>query len=181
MKYVALLRGINVGGNNKVAMGELRTCFEGLGFTNVGTYINSGNVLFESSQTDEVKLAAQCEAAIRKQCGFRVVVAIISAGALQAAVAHAPKWWDLAADVPTKHNALFVIAPATAKDIVQQVGEPKLEYEKMAHYGQVIFWSAPVATFGRTRYSKIVALPAYQAVTIRNANTTKKLALLVSA
>ena len=48
MKYIALLRGVNVGGKNKVAMGDLRVCFESLGFENVTTYINSGNVVFDS-------------------------------------------------------------------------------------------------------------------------------------
>ena len=57
MKYVALLRGINVGGNNKVSMTELKTCLEEAGFENVSTYINSGNVLFESEANDAVKLA----------------------------------------------------------------------------------------------------------------------------
>jgi len=56
MKYIALLRGINVGGNNKVSMTDLRTCFEDIGFTNVRTYINSGNIFFESSETGEAKL-----------------------------------------------------------------------------------------------------------------------------
>ena len=175
MKYVALLSGINVGGNNKVPMIELKACFEKVGFRNVVTYINSGNVIFESNQTDLVKIVEICESAIEKQFGFRVVCSVISGQDLCEAVNHAPIWWNKG---EAKHNALFVIAPKTAQEIMQEVGDAKLEYEKVAAYGQIIFWSAPLKTFSRTRYSKIVGSRAYQSITIRNANTTLKLAEL---
>jgi uncharacterized protein (DUF1697 family) len=177
MKYIALLRGINVGGNNKVPMSELKACFEASGHINVSTYINSGNVIFESDETDETKLVRSCEAAIEKQFGFKVVVAIISAGELIDSMNHAPNWWDKG---DAKHNVIFVIAPATAEQVMNEVGESKPEYEKIAHHGKIIFWTAPLKTFSRTRYSKIVGTKAYQSVTIRNANTTKKLFELVS-
>ena len=92
MKYIALLRGINVGGNNKVSMKELKALFEAEGFEDVTTYINSGNVLFVSEQTDEVALAKRCEDIIEKKFGFPVRVAIITAEKLKEALAHAPSW-----------------------------------------------------------------------------------------
>ena len=174
MKYIALLRGINVGGNNKIPMADLRACFEAAGFTDVSTYINSGNVFFTSEETDEAKLVTQCEAAIEKQFGFHVVCAVISAKEIADSIAHAPKWWH-DGDTLVKHNALFVIAPKTAKEIMEVVGEPRPEYEQVALHGRVIFWSAPVKTFGRTQYGKIVGSKAYQFITIRNSNTAKKL------
>lgn len=175
MKYIALLRGINVGGNNRVPMAELKACFEIASFENVVTYINSGNVIFESDESSPTKLVEICEAAIEKQFGFRVVCSVISAKDLHEAVRNAPEWWNVG---DAKHNAIFVIAPRTAQEIMQEVGEAKPEYEKVAAYGQIIFWSAPLKTFGRTRYSKIVGSKAYKSVTIRNANTTLKLAQL---
>ena len=66
MKYIALLRGVNVGGKNKVAMGDLRVCFESLGFENVTTYINSGNVVFDSPQKSTAELVELCEDASEK-------------------------------------------------------------------------------------------------------------------
>lgn len=172
MKFIALLRGINVGGNNKVSMPELRSCFEEAGFKNVVTYINSGNVIFETRQKNIQKLVEVCEAAIEKQFGFRVVCCVVSATELKDALNHAPVWWG---NGEAKHNAIFVIAPKKAEEIVAEIGEAKPEYEKVAVYHPVIFWSAPIETFGRTRYSKIVGTKTYQSVTIRNANTTKKL------
>lgn len=104
MKFVALLHGINVGGNNKVAMSELKACFEKLGFNNVTTYINSGNVIFESAQQSTTTLVKMCESAIEKQFGFHIVCAIISADELVNAVRHAPKWWN---NGDAKHNAIL--------------------------------------------------------------------------
>jgi len=174
MKFIALLRGINVGGNNKVSMSDLKVVFEDLGFTNVQTYINSGNVIFDSEINDKVSLVSLCEEAIENKFGFRVVCSVIKAAELHDALAHAPSWWGL--DDGLKHNALFIIAPTTAKDIIAEVGDAKPEYEKVAAIEPIIFWSAPLETFSRTRYSKIVGTESYASVTIRNANTTKKLA-----
>lgn len=175
MKYLALLRGINVGGNNKVAMSELKACFEQAGFTNVSTYINSGNVIFEYQENDKTDLVAQCESAIEDQFGFHVVCAVITADELLLALQHAPSWWN---EGEAKHNAIFVISPKRVEEIMTEVGEAKPGYEQVAAHQPIIFWSAPLKTFSRTRYSKIVGTEAYQFVTIRNANTTLKLAEL---
>ncbi|MEO7364210.1 MAG: DUF1697 domain-containing protein [Candidatus Saccharimonadales bacterium] len=175
MKFIALLRGINVGGNNKVAMSDLKSCFETIGCKNVVTYINSGNVIFEYKQAATVKLTTMCEDAIEKQFGFHIICSVISADELLGAMKHAPKWWN---NSDAKHNAIFVIAPKKADEIVEEIGQAKPEYEKIAVHHPIIFWSAPIKTFSRTRYSKIVGTKAYQSVTIRNANTTNKLAEL---
>lgn len=175
MKFVALLRGINVGGNNKVAMPQLKACFEHAGFGAVKTYINSGNVIFESKITDLVELVTRCEKAIETEFGFRVVCCVVPAKKLIDAIKFAPDWWDSS---DGKHNAIFVIAPKTATDIMQEVGPAKPEYEQIAAHEPIIFWSAPLETFSRTRYSKIVGTKAYQFITIRGANTTRKLAEL---
>ena len=173
MRYVALLRGVNVGGNNKVPMADLRACFEAAGYENVKTYINSGNVIFDSAETDLVKLVKTCEKSIETRFGFPVRVSVVSSDQLRRALEHAPAWWDK--DPASKHNAIFVIAPAKAKEIMQAVGETKPEYERVAPYDNIIFWSAPLKTFGRSRWAKVVGTAAYRDITIRNANTAKKL------
>ena len=175
-KYIALLRGINVGGKNKISMLELKAVFEDNGYRDVVTYINSGNVVFSSCNGEE-KLRKECEAAIADRFKLNILVTIISADDLSAALKNAPAWWDK--DIQSKHNAIFVIPPATATEIIEQVGSAKPEYEQIGYYGQVIFWSAPIETFSRTRWTKIVGNSAYNSVTIRNANTTKKLLQLL--
>src|SRR5258708_38490962 len=74
--YVALLRGINVGGHGVVSMKELKSCFEGLGFQRVTTYINSGNIIFEHSRTDIPKLVQLIESGIKahRKMEIRVIL-----------------------------------------------------------------------------------------------------------
>ena len=72
MKYIAFLRGINVGGKNKIKMETLRAGFAALGFSNVKTYINSGNIIFETAKTDDKKLAAKIEKSIEKEFDLKI-------------------------------------------------------------------------------------------------------------
>lgn len=173
MRYIALLRGINVGGKNKLPMPELRAAFEAHGFGSVSTYINSGNVLFSSDETNLLALKEECQTLIQSDFHMNIPVAVISAQVLADAMAHAPSWWNISKD--SKHNAIFVIPPATAEEVCAQVGDIKPEYEQVDYYGSVIFWSAPIKTFSRTRWSKVVGSAVYGSITIRNANTTLKL------
>jgi len=173
MKYIALLRGINVGGNNKVPMHDLKNCFDSAGFLNTRTYINSGNVIFDSKEQSIKDLSEYCKDILEKKFGFPIGLAVIDVQTLEEALEHAPNWWG--DDPNSKHNAIFVIHPATAEEIIADAGKIKPEYEQLYAYKEIIFWSAPLKTFSRTRWSKIVGTKAYQSITIRNSNTTKKL------
>jgi uncharacterized protein (DUF1697 family) len=173
MKYIALLRGINVGGKNMVSMSDLKACFENAGFLSVMTYINSGNVIFDSEESDTTKLIKKCEDIIEMKFGFPINLALIGANTLKEALEHAPEWWG--EDPDSKHNAIFVIKPGTAEKVIADVGKIKPEYEKLFAFKDIIFWSAPVKTFSRTRWSKVAGTRPYQYITVRNANTTKKL------
>lgn len=175
-RYIALLRGINVGGKNKVPMPELKALFEQRGFTAVATYINSGNVLFDSDAIDTAAVRTTCEVLLRDAFDFEVPVMVIAADALAEAVAHAPDWWNRGGDEIS--DTFFVLPPLTPQDVAAQVGEARAPYEQIAFYGQVVFWSAPRKTYSRTRWSKVVQFPVYRSLTIRNANTTVKLARL---
>lgn len=171
-KYIAFLRGINVGGKNKVSMSELKELFEQNGFHDVITYMNSGNIIFSYENTDEKKLKKECEILIADKFQLNIQVMVISAFDLSGALSHVPSWWGQ--DDDSKHNAIFVIPPAAVDEVFEEVGTIKPEYEKVEHYGRVVFWSAPVKTFSRTRWSKVVGSPVYDSITIRNANTVRK-------
>ena len=145
-KYIALLRGINIGGKNKIAMPLLRQAFEELGFTEVVTYINSGNVVFSSECQDKNELIEQCEAVIAAEFALTIPVNIVSADELAETLSHAPNWWD--DDKESIHYA---------------------------HHDRVIFWSASAKTFSKSRWSKIASSSVNNRVTIRNANTANKL------
>lgn len=173
IRYIVFLRGINVGGKNKVSMGELKQLFEENGFEDVVTYINSGNIIFSSNNSDEKKLKEECEILIENKFQLSIPIFIISVQDLISTMEHAPSWWDQ--DKESKHNAIFVLPPTTVDEVFHQVGAIKPEYEKVDSYGRLIFWSAHMETFSRTRWSKIVGSSVYHCITIRNANTVKKI------
>jgi len=154
-------------------MDDLKNCFENAGFLNTTTYINSGNVIFDSEEQNITDLSNYCNDILEKKFGFPIDLALIDVNILKEALEHVPDWWGN--DPDSKHNAIFVIQPATAEEIIAAAGKIKPEYEQLYAYEQIIFWSAPLKTFSRTRWSKIVGTKAYQSITIRNANTTKKL------
>ena len=93
MRYIALLRGINVGGNNKIAMSELKRCFLDAGFSHVETYINSGNVLFDGDLDDESTLQKMCETLIKDHFGFSISVALVKAQSLSIIIGKATERW----------------------------------------------------------------------------------------
>jgi len=173
MKFIVLLRGVNVGGKNRVDMKLLKEAFIIYGFSDVKTYINSGNIIFESQITDIDVIKEKCQGLILEKFGLKIFVAVLTWDSVSEALKNAPDWWG--EDPESKHNAIFVIPPATTQGILAEVGESKPDYEKVDFYGNVIFWSAPVKTFSKTRWSKIVGTSAYNKITIRNFNTTKKL------
>lgn len=87
---ISLLRGVNVGGHHKVKMDDLRALYESLGFEDVQTYINSGNILFRTSARDPVRLRKQIEDAIERAYGFRCDVMLRTPGELRAIIARNP-------------------------------------------------------------------------------------------
>lgn len=110
--YVALLRGVNVGGRGKVAMSELRRVVEALGHRQVRTYIQSGNLLFDSSITNEARISSELSAAIERELGLQVAVALRTPTELARAVARHP----FAGDEPdlAKLMICFLVAEPTA-------------------------------------------------------------------
>src|SRR5690348_234931 len=76
MRYIALLRGINLGGANQMKMGDLKAIFSTLGFDNVKSYINSGNLAFDTKKTSENKLIDKIESAVESKFGRRVHIMV---------------------------------------------------------------------------------------------------------
>lgn len=178
MKYLGLLRGINVGGNNKVSMSALRDCFEQLGFTHVSTYINSGNIFFDSDEVDVVKLVEACEKAIEDTFGFSVVVMVISRVDYMEAQHQAPSWWANGTE-NMRNDALFVIPPTTAEEVLEELSKKTSMVDKLSSHGQVVFWTLPIADYNKSVVPKIVGTPIYRRVTMRSSTTFRKLALLM--
>ena len=175
-KYIALLRGINISGKNKVSMPLLKIAFEEIDFHDVTTYINSGNVVFSSDIEDKEELMNKCQSVIRDKFLLDIPVKVVSAEELLDTLNHSPEWWDI--DKEDVNYGIFLIEPISIEEVFSAVGDIKPEYETIAYYGNVIFWTAPLKTFSKARWSKIASSSVNNNVTIRNANTLKKLLLL---
>jgi uncharacterized protein (DUF1697 family) len=175
-RYVALLRGINVGGRNKVPMAELRSAFEDAGHTDVSTYIQSGNVLFRSS-TPRRSIEADVERMLERHLGFPIVVVVRSHAQLRSVVTNAPRSFGAKPDA-YHSDAIFLRSPLTPSQVMKLV---KLRdgVDQAWPGAGVVYFARLSAERTKSRMSSIVGTPEYANMTIRSwATTTKLLALL---
>lgn len=174
-RYIAFLRGINISGKNKVPMAELKQGFERLDYTDVKTYLNSGNVIFSSDEADTIKLPSRIEKMIQIQFYLDIPVFVISKEKLEDILNHAPDWWgDESKDI--YDNLIFIMPPATFKDVYKEIGEPKEGLEKIAEYKNTVFWSFSRKDYQKTNWwSKTANANISSNLTIRTANTVRKI------
>ena len=147
-RYIALLRGINISGKNKVPMAELKKGFETLAFVEVKTYLNSGNVIFSSDEDNIRKLTDKIEEMIKNQFGLDIPVFVLSREALEDILQNAPDWWG-SENKEIYDNLIFIISSAKFSDVYNEIVELKKELEKIEDYKEVIFCS-----FSRKDYQK---------------------------
>ena len=175
-RYVALLRGINISGKNKVPMAELKKGFEKLAFEEVKTYLNSGNVVFSSDEDDTKKFTKQIEVMIKEQFDLDIPVFVISKEALEDILHNAPNWWGND-NKEIYDNLIFIMPPAKFSDVYNDIGEPKKELEKIENYKEVIFWSFSRKEYQKTNWwPKTASTNISTKLTIRTANTIRKIA-----
>lgn len=172
MVYVALLRGINVGGNRKVEMAKLKLTFEALGFINIKTFINSGNVIFESSLNDEKALCGKIEKAIEKDFGFDVPVLIRSLDEFHDLLKKLPSTWIN--DATMRCDIMFLWPDVDNKNIVAQIPHNS-EIEDVVYYPGAVVWRLDRENVRRGQMIKVIGTDIYKKFTIRNANTVRKL------
>ncbi len=175
--YVALLRGVNVGGKNPIKMPALKAAFEEDGFEDVATYIQSGNVLFTASGIRAADLTRRIEAMLAKAFDYVPTVVVRNRTQIRSIVDSAPKGFGSS---PTKYryDVIFLKEPLTAKVAMKSV--PTNPAVDEAHAGTgVLYFSRLSAKATASRLNKIVSSPIYQSLTIRNWNTTTKLLSLM--
>lgn len=178
--YLALLRGVNVGGNNIIKMADLKATLEAAGFQNVRTYIQSGNVLFSASEvTDTDNLAALVEETIASHFQVPVRVAVFSKPEWQAVIASAPDSWGKNPD--WKHNLLVMLKPCDIQQAVAAIGDLKPDIEALQAGDGVLYQSVSIKSFGRATTGKLAASAVYKQMTVRSYNTAVKLSSLLNA
>lgn len=169
--YVAFLRGINVGGKNIIKMEALRAEFEKIGFQSVKTYIQSGNIIFQSNMTDQKKIEKLIEAKLAKALKYQVKVLIRSAKELENVTKNFPKIFS---HPDWKHNIIFLSDKINSKNILKKF-QLKDDIEENSYFNGTLYWSARWDKITRSTMLKLSAKPEYQEMTVRNINTVKKI------
>ncbi|MCG1010871.1 DUF1697 domain-containing protein [Salinicoccus sp. ID82-1] len=178
MIYVALLRGINVGGNNKIDMKDLKVSFENAGMHNVATYINSGNIIFSNEIHDQHELPDILEATILQDFNLDIRVLIRSFEEIEAVIDHLPDNWRN--DKERKSDVLFLWEEIDNRSVLDEL-KIRPDIEQVIYIPGAILWSMDRKDLSKSGMSKIVGTKVYKKVTIRNVNTVRKIHSLMNS
>lgn len=170
--FCALLRGINVGGNNKIQMSVLKQTFERLGFTKVQTYINSGNVIFESTHEVNTEVRDLIEHGIHEEFEFKVDVLVLSKEEMNTILALLPSHWMNNSEM--KSDVMFLMNIIASKSLIDSL-PINTEIIDVIHGESFIAYSLPKEHYVQSRINKIIGTNAYKNSTVRNINTVRKL------
>lgn len=173
IRYALLVRGINVGGKNKVVMAQLRQELTDLGLENVETYINSGNIFFDTN-VPRTKLIENLQAFFEGYYPFIHSFSLLSIEDYEEELRNLPDWWN---HEMARKDVLLYTEGLDRKFVEEKLLELKLG-EEVIHFGKLgIFWGKlSEETYSKTAYHKhLLKMPFYGNITIRNANTFDKI------
>lgn len=167
-RYVSFLRGINVGGNNKVEMPKLKKAFESLGFDNVSTYINSGNVIFETNKKD---LEPLIEKTLKKIFGFEIRVVVRDAKNINKLCREISRDW--LNDTEQRTDVLFLWDEFNSKKSINVI--KVTEVDTLKYIDGAIVWNIKRKDVPRSGMRRFIGTLIYKNMTARNINTVRKL------
>ncbi len=170
--FVALLRGINVGGNNKVKMKQLKQGFEAAGMESVSTYINTGNVVFECEEKNKKTLSAQLERVIQKEFDLKIKVLIRGFKEVEVVCQAIPEEWKN--DKRMKADVLFLWEEVDDPSIMEQL-ELKEGVDEVHYLPGALLWKVDRDKFGQSKMNKLMGTTLYKQMTVRNVNTVRRI------
>lgn len=174
MKYIALLREINISDKNKISMSELKLELEKNKYQNVSTYLNSGNVIFESNINNKEDIMKDIYKIIKNKFNLEIPIFVMTSLELEDILNNNPKWWGTENE-EIYDNLIFVIPPTKYEDVYNTIGEPKEDIEKIKKYNDSIFWSYDLKNYRKSNWwNKAASTNISDKITIRTANTMKK-------
>ncbi|KKR31504.1 MAG: hypothetical protein UT63_C0068G0014 [Candidatus Gottesmanbacteria bacterium GW2011_GWC2_39_8] len=172
MKYVAFLRGINVGGNSIIRMDELKVAVNNIGFTNVKTYTQSGNVIFESDIEDVIKIREELEKSLSDTFAMDLRIVVRTYEELKKVLKDAPIEWKRANDL--RCYIAFVKEPVTPKDVLKEIHlKEGVDFVKKGEY--VVYMSTKLEGLTHSGFTELVGTSVYKDITIRSFNAIRKL------
>ncbi|NQH96829.1 DUF1697 domain-containing protein [Streptococcus suis] len=173
VRYVLLLRGINVGGRNKIVMAELRQQVVDLGYTDVETYINSGNLFFSSAHS-RADIVADFDQFFAANYPFVETFALLSEEDYGAELAQLPAWWQ---EDYFRKNVLFFTEKLDLGKLKTYLTKLDLGDEIVHLTDRAIYWAvtSEAGYHGTAYHKKLAGSPFYKQLTIRNDKTFEKL------
>jgi len=174
--FVALLRGINVGGKNLIDMPALAECFRGAGYGDVRTYLRSGNVLFTMRPENRVELEGVLERMLRQRFDIPVPTIVRSREEFAATIASAPA--DHGSE-ERRSEVFFLKHPLTADEVLAQMPELREGVDSVAAGPGALYFSRAAALASRTRITRLMSMPVFQQMTVRSWRTTTRLLALL--
>lgn len=173
MKYILLLRGVNVGGKNKVSMAELKETIKNYGYTSVVTYLNSGNIIFETEKAVvDVKKEMQI---ILSKFVTDIKMVILTKDEYLDEILHLPDWWN---ESMARKDVLFYTDDVDYEQMKKRISNMTLHNE-IVYFGQkAVFWGKYTEKeYTKTAYHRLlIKEDFYSLITIRNGRTFEKLA-----
>ena len=173
IRYALLVRGINVGGKNKVVMAQLRQELMELGLENVETYINSGNIFFDTN-TARIQLVEDLKGFFERLYPFIQNFSLMSIEDYEEELRNLPDWWN---HEMARKDVLFYTEGVDVDQVIEKVNSLEL-VDEVLHFGNLgIFWGKlSEETYTKTAYHKhLLKMPFYRQITIRNAKTFDKI------
>ena len=175
IKYIVLLRGINISGKNKISMLELKQVLENNNFYNVKTYLNSGNIILSSDIKNKIVISNNINKIIKNKFNLDIPIFVITLTELKELLDNKPDWWG-SDNKEIYDNIIFIIPPFTYKEIYDVLGKENKSLEKIYEYKNNIFWSYKLAFYRKTNWwSRTTSTSIKDNITIRTAGTVKKL------
>ncbi|GAA0360760.1 DUF1697 domain-containing protein [Bacillus horti] len=172
MVYVALLRGINVGGKNKVDMKQLKNVFEQAGMEHVKTYINSGNIVFVNRTETKSKIPSILEKAILEGFGLEIKVLVLDLDDYKQVMAALPDTWRN--DDQMKSDVLFIWEEFDNESVLEKL-PVRQDVDTVMYVNRAILWSVDRKNVTKSGMNKIIGTELYKKMTVRNVNTTRKI------
>lgn len=176
MKYVALLRGINVGGNNRVEMSKLKGIFEDLGYLDVVTYINTGNVIFETEEKNDEIVKKEIEKALKDNFKFEIRVVLRDDKNIEKVCKKIPTDWQNNDDMKT--DVLFLWEEFDNKKSLDLINK-KEGIDNLIYADGAIVWNVDRKNYTKSGMNKFINSVLYKNMTARNVNTVRKLCELM--
>jgi len=172
MTYIAFLRGVNVGGKGIVSMAAVKEALVALGLSDVRTYINSGNVIFSTRASDASQLTARIENALEQHTGLAINVLVMDHKTLKRIVDAIPRNW--VDDKTMRTYVLLLWKELDDRGILDRL-PIKPGVDELRYMPGAVIWRVDRENVGRSQMSRIVGTPLYKRLTVRSANTMRKL------